>query len=151
MRCSKPGVRTKRVKTKSAKAYVFDSFAVVGYLANEPSAPFIRDLLKQARKGAVELWLSVINYGEVLYIVERERGLQAAQRTIGIIDQLPIAIADVDREMVFSAAHFKARYPMSYADAFSAVLARVKNAELLTGDPEFKSVETEIAIHWLPR
>ena len=138
------------MKTKSAKAYVFDSFAVVGYLANEPSAPFIRDLLKQARKGTVELWLSVINYGEVLYIVERERGLQAAQRTIGIIDQLPISIADVDREMVFSAAHFKARYPMSYADAFSAVLARAKNAELLTGDPEFKSVETEIAIHWLP-
>jgi predicted nucleic acid-binding protein len=139
------------VKRKGVKAYVLDSFAMVGYLGNEPSAPFVRDLLRQARKGTVELWLSLINYGEVLYIIERERGLQAAQRTIGVIDQLPVAIAEVDRQTVFSAAHLKARYPMSYADAFSAALAQMKNAELLTGDPEFKAVESELAIHWLPR
>jgi predicted nucleic acid-binding protein len=139
------------VKTRNAKAYVLDSFAVLGYLQNESSASFIRDLLKQARKGTIDLWLSLMNYGEILYIVERERGLQAAQRTIGIINQLPISIADVDRHMVFSAAHFKARYPLSYADAFSAVLARDRNAALLTGDPEFKVLEAEIDIHWLPR
>jgi predicted nucleic acid-binding protein len=139
------------VKRKGVKAYVFDSFAIVGYLGNEPSAPFVRDLLKQARKGTAELWLSLINYGEVLYIIERERGLQAAQRTIGVIDQLPLAIADIDRQTVFLAAHFKAQYPMSYADAFSAALAQMKNAELVTGDPEFKAVESELTIHWLPR
>jgi len=139
------------VKIKSAKTYVFDSFALVGYLNNEPCAPFVRDLFKQSRKGAVDLWLCLINYGEVLYTVERQRGLQAAQRTISLIDQLPISIAHVDRHMVFSAAHFKARYAMSYADAFSAVLAKAKNAELLTGDPEFKVAEDEIAIHWLAR
>ena len=68
-----------------------------------------------------------------------------------IIDQLPIEIVEADRPMVFSAAHFKARYPISYADAFSAVLAKAKNATLLTGDPEFKVLENEIDIHWLPR
>ena len=133
------------------KIYVFDSFAIVGYLGSEPSAPFVRDLLRQARKKAIDLWLSLINYGEVLYIIERERGLQAAQQTIGIIDQLPVAIAEVDRHTVFMAAHFKGRYPMSYADAFAAALAKIKNGELLTGDPEFKAVESEVPIHWLPR
>jgi ribonuclease VapC len=53
--------------------------------------------------------------------------------------------------MVFSAAHFKARYPISYADAFSAVLAKTRKASLLTGDPEFKALEPEIDIHWLQR
>lgn len=38
----------------------------------------------------------------------------------------------------------------SYADAFSAALAKI-NGELLTGDPEFKAVESEVPIHWLPR
>jgi predicted nucleic acid-binding protein len=146
-----PAVRTKSVKTRNAKVYVLDSFAVLGYLENESSASFVRDLFRQARKGAIDLWLSLMNYGEVLYIVERERSLQAAQRTIGIIDQLPISIAGVDRQTVFSAAHFKARYPISYADAFSAVLARDRNAALLTGDPEFRLLEGEIDIHWLPR
>jgi ribonuclease VapC len=139
------------VKRKSVKVYVLDSFAMVGYLGNEPSAPFVRDLLKEARKKTIDLWLSLINYGEILYIVERERGLQAAQQTIGIIDQLPVAIADVDRQMAFMAAHFKARHPISYADAFSVALAKIKGAEVLTGDPEFKAVESEVPIHWLPR
>ena len=139
------------MKTRNGKAYVLDSFAMLGYLENESSASFIRDLLKQARKGTIDLWLSLMNYGEILYIVERERGLQAAQQTIGLIDQLPISIAEVDRHMVFSAAHFRARYPLSYADTFSAVLAKERGATLLTGDPEFKPLEAEIDIHWLPR
>jgi ribonuclease VapC len=130
---------------------VLDSFAVLGYLGNESSASFVRDLLQEARKKTVDLWLSLINYGEILYIVERERGLQAAQHTIGIIDRLPIAIADVNREIVFTAAHFKARHPISYADAFCVALAKIKGAAVVTGDPEFKAVESEVAVHWLPR
>jgi predicted nucleic acid-binding protein len=139
------------VKRKGARVYVLDSFAIIGYLDNEPAAAFIRDLLKQARKKTIHLWLSLINYGEILYIVERERGLQAAQKTIGLIEQLPIAIADIDRPMTFLAAHFKAQYPISYADAFSAALAQTKSGELLTGDPEFKAVEGEVSVRWLPR
>ncbi len=139
------------MRRRSAEEYVFDSFAILGYLGNESFAPFVRDLLKQGRKRTVRLWLSLVNYGEVLYIVERERGLQAAQQTIGVIDQLPVTIAEVDRTATFLAAHFKARYPISYADAFSAALTKIKDAELLTGDPEFKAIEPEIRVHWLPR
>jgi predicted nucleic acid-binding protein len=130
---------------------VLDSFAVLGYLGSESSAPLVRDLLREARKKTADLWLSLINYGEILYIVERERGLQAAQRTIGIIDRLPVAIADVNRQIVFTAAHFKARHPISYADAFSIALAKIKDAAVVTGDPEFKAVESEVPVHWLPR
>ncbi len=43
--------------------------------------------------------------------------------------------------------HFK--QPIVRIDVFAAALAKVKNAELLTGDPEFKSVEKEIKISWL--
>ncbi len=35
------------------------------------------------------------------------------------------------------------------ADAFAAALAKIKNAELVTGDPEFKTLEKEIKINWL--
>ena len=139
------------MKRRTVKVYVLDSFAILGYLDNEASAPLVRDLLKQARKKTVELWLSLLDYGEVLYIVERERGLHKAQQTIGILDQLPVTIAGVDRQAVFLAAHFKARYPVSYADAFAATLAQIKGGELLTGDPEFKAVESEVSVHWLPR
>jgi predicted nucleic acid-binding protein len=38
---------------------------------------------------------------------------------------------------------------LSYADCFAAALAKISNCELLTGDPEFKSIEKEINVHWL--
>jgi predicted nucleic acid-binding protein len=51
--------------------------------------------------------------------------------------------------MADTAADFKARFPMSLADAFAAALAKEKKAELVTGDPEFKAVEKEIKVAWL--
>jgi predicted nucleic acid-binding protein len=38
---------------------------------------------------------------------------------------------------------------MSFADCFAAALAKQKKALLLTGDPEFKQVETQVTIDWL--
>jgi len=45
----------------------------------------------------------------------------------------------------------KARYPISYADSFAAALAMINNCPLLTGDPEFRSLEKQgiISIEWL--
>ena len=66
------------------------------------------------------------------------------------MDELVVEVVPVDRPLVFAAAHLKARYPISYADAFAAALAKQNQARLMTGDPEFKAVEPEVAIHWLP-
>ena len=38
---------------------------------------------------------------------------------------------------------------MAYADCFAAALAKLHNAELVTGDPEFREVERDIRIGWL--
>jgi predicted nucleic acid-binding protein len=52
-------------------------------------------------------------------------------------------------ELVRQAAIYKATKKLSYADAFAAALAKIRNAELVTGDQEFKDVESEIKIGWL--
>jgi ribonuclease VapC len=123
----------------------------LAYLEGEPVAALqVRRLLRQARAQRVAVLFSIINYGEALYIVERERGLQQAQRAIGIIDQLPIQVVPADRTMVFEAAHVKARYAIPHADAFSVALAKRTKGRVLTGDPEFRCVEGEVAIDWLP-
>ena len=43
--------------------------------------------------------------------------------------------------MVKEAAEIKADYPVSYADAFCIATARCSQSEILTNDPEFKTVE----------
>jgi len=54
-----------------------------------------------------------------------------------------------DLTLARQAAIFKATKKMAYADCFAAALAKLRNVELVTGDPEFKEVEKEIKIGWL--
>ena len=105
--------------------------------------------MEEAAKQRAEIYLSIVNYGEVVYISEREKGLTAAQSVIAAVNQLPIRVVEADRAMSFAAAHLKARYPIAYADGFAVALAQTKNAILLTGDPEMKAVEEQTRVEWL--
>ncbi len=132
--------------------FVLDSYAVLGYLEGEASQPRVVQLLEDAAAGRCSVFLSLINLGEVLYIAERERGRIAAVRTLAAIEQLPIEISPASRETVFAAAHIKARYAISYADAFAVAEAMERRCTLLTGDPEFRKIADAglVAIEWLP-
>jgi predicted nucleic acid-binding protein len=127
--------------------YVLDSYALIAYLEAEPGSDRIVELLTAAGAGRCHLRMCVVNLGEVMYIVERERGLDAAQNTLARIDELPIEIADADLTLTLAAAHLKMDCPIAYADCFAAALAQHHDAILLTGDPEFKNVKAESNVH----
>jgi len=93
--------------------------------------------------------LSLINWGEILYILERDHGEAVALEMMKDIDSLPIILCGVNRWRVVAAARVKARYPLSYADAFAVALAQELGAAVVTGDPEFKRVEDLVPILWL--
>jgi len=133
------------------KRLVLDSFALIAYFEGENGQELVTGLFERAIKGGCELFLSVVNLGEIAYIVERERGLPKAQETLARIDELPISISEVDRNLALSAAHLKANYSIAYADCFAAALAQSKDAALVTGDPDFKNagVDALIPIVWL--
>jgi predicted nucleic acid-binding protein len=135
----------------ASKVVVLDTWALLAYLDGEPAASRVRQTLRSARRRQLTALLSLISFGECLYVIEREQGMQRTQRAIGIVDQLALRVMPVDRPLVFEAAHLKARYPISYADAFSAALAKRHQGHVMTGDPEFKVVESEVPILWLNR
>jgi predicted nucleic acid-binding protein len=138
------------VKKPGSKVVVLDTWAVLAYLDGEPAAQHVRQALRKARRKQAVVLLSLIAYGECLYVIEREQGLHHAQRAVGIIDQLALHVMPADRPLVFEAALVKARYPISYADAFSVALAKQNHGRVMTGDPEFQAVESEVGVHWLP-
>lgn len=76
-------------------------------------------------------------------------GIEAANKTASIIDFLPIEVVVADRSLTFLAAHIKAKHHLSYTNAFAVALAMEKQATLVTGDPEFKSLEQRVTIEWL--
>ena len=131
--------------------FVLDSYALMAYLGDEPGRARIEEVLKEAKDGHCTLRFCMINFGEVLYMTERHRGLVKAQSVQGLIESLPIDLVDASRNLVLDAAHIKANYALSYADAFVVALAQREDSVILTGDPEFQAVEDLVTIEWLPK
>lgn len=129
--------------------HVLDSYAILSFLENESGADQVQSLLSKSASHQTLVYLSQINLGEVLYIIERERGLLQAQKALSALEQLPIEMLSVTKERILQAAHIKATVRMSYADAFAAAAAIEYDAILLTGDPEFSNIENQISILWL--
>lgn len=133
------------------KHFVLDSFALLAYIQDEPGAAEVEEILEQSRLGQARAFSSLINVGEVLYQVERRWGDESVAHYLGILQELPVTIAQVTPNRVYAAAHIKATHPISYADCFVAGLAQELNAEVLTGDPEFRKLGNSVQVRWLPQ
>lgn len=131
--------------------FVIDTFAMLAYLQDEPTALQVQRILEDCEKGRCRSCLSLINLGEVLYMTERRGGISRAQDTLALIQSLPVEIVPADDQNVFAAAHIKANYSISYADSFAVAAALEQSAIILTGDPEFKNVEEIVKVEWLAR
>jgi ribonuclease VapC len=128
---------------------VLDSYSVIAYLEGDPGADNMIEMFQAARDSGRDLLLCVINWGEVYYITLREVGRERAEAVAHLISTLPIELVPADLELTKLAAQLKATKKMSYADCFAAALAKLRRAELVTGDEEFKQVEGEIKIRWI--
>lgn len=128
---------------------VLDSWALLAHFEGEEAGAKVRDLLKEAAKDQKKLLISVINWGEILYITESRYGRAKRDETEHLMNQMHLEVVDVDRELTREAAHLKANAKLSYADSFVAALAKIQKAILVTGDKDFKRLEDQIKIHWL--
>lgn len=130
-------------------AKVLDSFALIAYFRDEPGAAAMENLLVAAGKMDSPLHMSDVNYAEVKYSILKKDGVEAWTAAANVLQGLPIDFHGTNRVLADMAADLKARFKISLADAFAAALAKAKKAQLVTGDPEFRSLEKEITINWL--
>ncbi|MBW7843209.1 MAG: type II toxin-antitoxin system VapC family toxin [Ignavibacterium sp.] len=129
--------------------YVLDSYSLLAYAEQEKGADEVGNILKKALEDKAELFLCVINWGEMYYIALREGGKERAELYKNTFARYPITIVEANKEITLQAAEYKAFYRISYANAFAAALAKTKKAILVTGDKEFKVLDGEIKILWL--
>ena len=134
---------------KKAKAYVLDTWAVIAYLEDEPSGEQVEELIATAHEEQIPIYMSVVNIGEVWYTLAREVSEEEANAGVKMLSDLRIQFENVDWELTQEAARFKSQNKMSYADAFAAALAKVKKADLVTGDNEFKPLDGQIKLSWV--
>jgi uncharacterized protein len=131
-------------------ASVLDSWALVGWLqGEEPARAKVRELLDQALLGEAKVSISLINAGEIFYLIAKRHGAAPAERFLADLTMMPIQALLPDRRLILAAARLKSRYPISYADAFAVETAREQNATLVTGDPELWQLSKQEPIELL--
>ena len=109
----------------------------------------MRDLFHKAAEADRPVFISAVNWAEVLYKLERKQGKDGLDTARQFERTTPLEAVPVDRELAEAAALLKNEHGLGLADAFAAALAKEKKAELVTADTEFKAVEKEIKINWL--
>lgn len=131
------------------KRYVFDSYALLAFLEDEPGAAQVEKALREVMGGKAEGWLCLINWGEIYYTTMREQGEKVAEEVAALLSHYPLQLVEVDQTLAMEAARLKARFRIAYADCFAAAVAKQRSATVLTGDPEFRALGKEVKILWL--
>jgi ribonuclease VapC len=107
------------------------------------------ELWRKADAGQVQLLMSIINLGEVFYLVAKARSEMAANVVLKNLKTRQLEALSVSDALVLHAATLKARHPISYADAFAAATAIERSAPLVTGDPEMRALAVEgLRLNW---
>ena len=137
------------MRSARLRNFVLDANALLVLLQDRPGADRIERLIKQAAAGEIRILISLINWGEVYYVIWRNRGLAAAEKVLQQIAELPIHVMHPDSESTKLAASFRVRHHLPYADGFAAALTQEQNATLVTGDQDFAPLKKIIRILWL--
>ena len=125
------------------KKVVFDGYALIAFFRQEPGFAIVRDLLVRMAANESEGYMTTVNIGEVYYMISRKSNQKFAETALDALLKFPLHIVEADLKLSLEAARLKAKYSLSYADAFAAALTIQKKAVLLTGDHEFDSVKSE--------
>lgn len=128
---------------------LLDSFALLTFLNREDGFERVRSLLKAAGRSNRPLLMNEVNVGEVYYVTAKHRSVERAEEFLRRLETLPIQLLSNTFPDVIEAARIKARFSISYADAFAVATAIRRGAVLVTGDREFARVVHLVKIHWL--
>jgi ribonuclease VapC len=128
---------------------LFDSFALLRLFQKELGGDKVRDLIRQASEGDSPRLINAMNVGELIYIIQRRFGTERKLEMLSLIHLMGFTIIPCPDDLIYRAAELKARYPISYADAFALATAVEHSAILVTGDPEFHQVEDLVQIIWI--
>jgi len=128
---------------------VLDSWAILAFLQDEPQAQKVEEILVKCNQDGIPLLMTTVNLGEVWYSVTRDHSGQVADEKVENIRSLGIEIIPADWTLAYQAAQYKAKGNIAYADCFAAALAALRNADLVTGDQDFKRFEGVIKIDWI--
>ncbi len=131
--------------------FVLDASAVLRYLDDEAGAGRVEAILTAHLDGRSAVVISAIHWGEVMGILWKRHGLEAAESTMRDLRSMRFAIVAATAERSQRAAVIRHKLRMPYADAFGVELAGDSPEHIfVTADFDAKPAEKHISIEFLP-
>ena len=135
---------------ETKKICILDTSAILTYIEDEDGSDYVENLLIEAEKGIVDIYVSFISLTEVFYITLREKDEPLAVERIKLMQSLAVKIQESDEMVNIKAGKLKARNSISLADAYIAALCQIHNGILVHKDPEYEKLASEINEYRLP-
>lgn len=133
------------------KTRVLDSWAILEWMnGRRPADTFVAALLAEGEAGKARLLMSAINVSEVYCFLQKRHSAALADSWRESSGTFPVTIEVPTLDDIWQAASLQGLFPISYAGAFAAALSQKHNCALVTGDPEFRSVD-KLKLDWIGR
>ena len=134
------------------KDYVLDANAVLRYfgVGDGQGGEKVRGLFEQAERNQARLSMSVINMGEVLYVLLKHLDEQRAFHYVQALRHA-VTMIEADANRTIETARLKHQYKLGYADSFAAALALASKATLVSADPSFEKIGKSLRWMKLPK
>ena len=120
-------------------SFVLDTSALLALRGDELGADRVEALLFQAKKNQCRLLTSFISRMEILYIIWREEGEEAARHALRLMDSFGVEWISCEPDILEIASRIKAQGGLSVADSWIGATAVAHGATLVHKDPEFES------------
>jgi predicted nucleic acid-binding protein len=119
--------------------FVLDTSAFLALRSDESGADRVEGLLVQARRNRCQLLASFMSRMEILYIVWRAEGEEAARHALRLLDSFAVQWVSCEPNILEVASRIKASGGLSVADSWIGATAFAYGATLVHKDPEFES------------
>src|SRR5438034_11791636 len=116
--------------------FVLETSALLALRENESGSDEVAARISEAQKRKCRVLVSFMTRMELLYLIRREEGEEAAQEALRLVDSFPVEWVSCEAMILNAAAVLKAAGGLSVADSWIAATAQVHNAVLVHRDPE---------------
>lgn len=132
-----------------ASKKVIDAYSVLAFFENATGADKVASLIKTALEKDRPLMISSLAWCEVCFGIYASMEKTKATAMIESALTLPLEIVAFDPEAARIAATIKAENKVTYSDAASISLAKLKRATLVTGKNELREFSKLVDIEIL--
>jgi len=123
-------------------SFLLDTSALLALRGEETGAGDVENLLRSAERGGCRVLASFMTRMELLYVIRRAEGEEAARQALRLIDTFKLEWISCEPEILEAAALLKAEGGLSVADSWIGATAIVRNAILVHCDPEFRKFQS---------